>query len=81
MGSQLSRYQARRDEHGLYAVIDVSTGFPAEVGITSVLLTQSEADQLLAWLQKRVPNGPTPSKRRVELDHREAREEAPRHFA
>ncbi|CDM63001.1 hypothetical protein LPU83_pLPU83d_1631 (plasmid) [Rhizobium favelukesii] len=51
MSKHLFRYQVPKADHGFYSVVDVATGVPAEVGATSIQLTQFEAERLLASLR------------------------------
>lgn len=50
---QEPRLKVRKSVHGLYSVIDIVTGLPPEIGVTAILLTQSEAERLVVWLQSK----------------------------
>ncbi|CCM76890.1 hypothetical protein [Rhizobium mesoamericanum] len=58
MSKHSFRYQVRKADHGLYSVVDIVTGVPADVGATSIQLTQSEAEGLLAWLRVQAGGAP-----------------------
>lgn len=45
-----ARYVCVPTRYGLFNVVDTATGSPAEVDVTTVLLTWKEARRLVAWL-------------------------------
>ncbi|EJZ17328.1 hypothetical protein NE852_13145 [Rhizobium sp. Pop5] len=51
--SMPTRYRCVPTRHRLVNVVDLSTGRPAEVGATAILLERREARQLIAWLLAR----------------------------
>lgn len=48
----MKRFCCKAGKLGTFSVIDLSTGKPADVGATSILLTRSEAIQLASRLDR-----------------------------
>ncbi|MBB3545248.1 hypothetical protein FHT76_008067 [Rhizobium sp. BK176] len=47
------RYVCVRAAYGLFNVVDALTGSPAELDVTTILLTRKEASRLIHWIESR----------------------------
>jgi hypothetical protein len=55
-----ARYVCVPTKYGLFNVIDTTSGGPAEIAVTTVLLTRREAHHLCALLNSLPSDGPDP---------------------